>query len=100
MKIGVDQGLRGYPRSGLTSEGLQGGPGRHVSTAIIRLPKRPSSIPCNAHLDGVTHLDESLIVHVQQLIKLDTTVMVLPEGSGCLLGSGFLAGGNVGLLKG
>jgi len=48
----------------------------------------------------VTHLDESLIVHVQQLIKLDTTVMVLPEGSGCLLGSGFLAGGNVGLLKG
>ena len=43
-----------------------------------------------------THLDQLLIVQVQELIELDTSVLVLLEGSGCLLGGSFLAGGEIG----
>jgi hypothetical protein len=42
-----------------------------------------------------THLDEFVVVHVQELVKLDTTVLVLLEGSGCLLGCRLFAGCKV-----
>ena len=53
-----------------------------------------SPSPSRRGKSSSTHLNESLIVHVQQLIKFDPVVLVLPEGTGRLLGSGFLAGGE------
>lgn len=50
-----------------------------------------------SRIEHPTHLDESLVVHVQELVKLDPPVLILLEGSGRLLGSSFLAGGKVGL---
>ncbi len=44
-----------------------------------------------------THLDERLIAHVQKLVKLNSAILILPEGTGSLLGSGLFTSGNVGL---
>ena len=48
---------------------------------------------------GYTHVDESLVAQVEQLVELDTAVRVLFERSGSFLGGGLFAGGKVGLKR-
>lgn len=46
---------------------------------------------------SVDKLNEGLVLHVEEGIELDATVGVLLEGTGGLLGGGFLSGGELGL---
>lgn len=61
-------------------------PAQHAQTC----PTRPSH-PYRAHLN------ERLVVQVEELVELDTAVGVLLEGTGRLLGGCLLSGGEVGL---
>lgn len=46
---------------------------------------------------GVNEVDEGLVLQVQESVELDTAVGVLLEGTGGLLGGGFLTGGKLSL---
>jgi hypothetical protein len=46
---------------------------------------------------GVDELDEVLIAQVEELVELDTPVLVLLEGSGSLFGGSLFLGGEISL---
>jgi len=64
----------------------------------VAVKMRSAPCPATSSPSGsvATHLDQGLIAEVEELVELDTSVLVLLERSGGLLGGGFLSGGEIG----
>jgi hypothetical protein len=69
----------------------------HCHSSLSTQPSLAQPRPTRQSHPNLTHLDERLVVQVEELVELDTAVGVLLEGTGRLLGGCLLSGGEVGL---